>query len=482
MIRAISVLAALGAFTGPLPVLAQDATAAGQHAERASEFVQRGDLKDAETELRKAVELSPDDPALLTSLGGVLGMEGDLKQANLYLAKAVKLRPEDPLLRRNLAANEWQLGRLREAHEHLDRLVRAKPRDKAAIFLLGMVCENEKDYARSIALLESVLEVVERQPEALVALASSYYHVGRRSEAESQLNKIQSGGVRPQVAFMAGRVAMEAHEYALAESFFSTVQSTYFDPAAVSLQLALAQYRQGRTGDSEKTLMEAIQAKHVNREAYLLLCKLRADRGAYAQALQSATEAARAFPNSGEVLSTKGAMEMKLQYFSAAVNSLRRAAALHPSAETKRELALAEWRAGSRRQAASAFEDTIRQFPRDAELFQVYGTLLLEDGAPEGRRHAIELLKRATAIDKFAVEALYNLGNLALTDGQLQPASEYLERAIQADPGQSRLHFALSRTYRRLGRASEADSEMQKYQKLTAAEQPAKALDRASDR
>jgi Flp pilus assembly protein TadD len=80
MIRAISVLAALGAFTGPLPVLAQDATAAGQHAERASEFVQRGDLKDAETELRKAVELSPDDPALLTSLGGVLGMEGDLKR------------------------------------------------------------------------------------------------------------------------------------------------------------------------------------------------------------------------------------------------------------------------------------------------------------------------------------------------------------------------------------------------------------------
>ncbi len=111
-------------------------------------------------ELRKAVQLSPNDPALLTSLGGVLGMRGNLKQANLYLAQAVKLKPQDPLLLRNLAANEWQLGRFHEAHIHLESVLRSNGGDKAAIFLLGMVTENEKDYARSIALLESVPEVI----------------------------------------------------------------------------------------------------------------------------------------------------------------------------------------------------------------------------------------------------------------------------------------------------------------------------------
>src|SRR6516162_1128863 len=65
-------------------------TALAQHAERASTYLEAHDLKNAEAELRKAIAETPNDPSLLTSLGGVLGMQGDLKQANVYLAKAVK--------------------------------------------------------------------------------------------------------------------------------------------------------------------------------------------------------------------------------------------------------------------------------------------------------------------------------------------------------------------------------------------------------
>ena len=288
MIAAILVLALAGA---------QSDGTAGQHAERASALMQRGDLKNAETELRKAVDLSPNDPALLTSLGGVLGMEGDLRDANVFFAKAVKLRPDDSLLRRNLAANEWQLGRFREAHENLNRLLHSNPHDKVAIFLMGMVCENERDYACSVKRLESIPDVVQHQPEALVALASSYYHVGRRNDGESALNAVLSRDVKPQVAFMAGRVAMDAHEFGLAERLFSTAAPGYSD-RGISAQLALAQYRQGRAGDAEKTLVDAVDAKRANADAYVLLCKLMGDRGAYAKALEFAAGAARLFPDS----------------------------------------------------------------------------------------------------------------------------------------------------------------------------------------
>jgi tetratricopeptide (TPR) repeat protein len=441
-----------------------------QHAERASAYIEAGDLKNAEAELRKAIAQSPDDPALLTSLGGVLGMQGDLKQAIIYLAKAVKLRPGDPLLRRNLAANQWQLGRFREAHENLDILIRANPQDKAAIFLLGMVCENEKDYKHSIALLESIPEITERRPEAVVALASSYYHVGRQAEGRSALLKIAGSDINPQVAFMAGRVAMEAQDYPLAERFFSAAESTYSDPSAVKFQLALAQYRQGRADDSERALRRAIDLKQAKPETYVLLCNVLAGRGANTEALQHAADAANLYPDSAEVFSTKAGLEMKLQNYSAAVGSFQRAEALKPSTETQRELALAEWRAGDKQRAAADFEKVISRYPRDAEARQVYGTLLLEDGSAEGKSRAIVLFKQATAIDPSSVEALYNLGNLALADGELKQAAEYLEKAVQSDASQSRLHFALSRVYRRMGRASDADSEMQKYQNLKQAE------------
>ncbi|HUJ22651.1 MAG TPA: tetratricopeptide repeat protein [Bryobacteraceae bacterium] len=440
------------------------------HAEKALDFAQRGDLKSAEAELRKAVALSPDDPALLTSLGGILGMEGDLQQANTYLAKAVKLNPEDPAARRNLAANQWQLGRLKEAHQNLDRLLRANSQDRTAIFLLGMVAEREKDYARSIKLLESIPEIGERQPEALVALASSYYHTSRQEDARSALKKLLSRPARPQVVFMGGRVAMDARDYPLAEALFSTIRSTYADAATVESQIAFAQYRQGHVAESEKTLRQSLEEKHTNKDAYLLLCKLVADRGAYDQALAIAAQGTNAFPDSYEVLSTKASLEMKLQYFSEAVTSFQRATTLHASPEMKRDLALAEWRAGNRKQAISNFEETIRQSPGDAQTLQVYGTLLLEDGSPEAKQRAIELLKKAIAADNSSVEARYQLANVELADGKPQPALQYLESAIKLDPNDSRLHFAMSRVYRRLGRDSDADKEMESYQKLKAAD------------
>ena len=476
MIRTASFLFALASAAH---LLGQGASAAQDHAEKAVQFVRRGDLKSAESELRKAVEVSPNDSALLTSLGGILGMQGDLQQANVYLTRAVQVSPEDPASRRNLAANQWQLGRLKDAHENLDRLLRVNPRDTVAIFLLGMVSEREKNYAHSITLFESVPNVAERQPEALVALASSYYHTNRTEDARSRLQKLRGLPAKPDVMFMAGRVAMDARDYALAEALFSAIRSTYPDAAAVESQIAFAQYRQGHTAVSEETLLAAIGDKHANRDAYLLLCKVLADKGAYDKALRVANEAVQTFPDSDEALSTKASLEMKLSYFSQAVTSSQKAARMHPCAATKRELAMAEWRAGARQQAITEFEQTIRQFPRDAQTRVEYGTVLLEDGSPETRGRAIELLKQAIVADDSSVEARYQLANIELADGRLEPALEFLARAIKLEPNDSRLHFAISRVYRRLGRSSDAAKELASYQELKAAELPGPQNDSA---
>jgi tetratricopeptide (TPR) repeat protein len=157
---------------------------------------------------------------------------------------------------------------------------------------------------------------------------------------------------------------------------------------------------------------------------------------------------------------------MKLNYFSAAAATSKKAAAMHPSAETKRELAVALWRSGERPAAISQFEDAIRKYPRDAQTLQEYGTLLLEDATAENKARAVAVLKQAIAMNGSSVEARYQLANVALEENRLPDALEHLEKAIRADPDDNRLHFTLSRVYRRLGREADAESEMQKYQKL----------------
>ena len=455
------------------PAFGQSTAAAQEHTEKALQFAQTGDLKSAETELRRAVELSPGDPALLTSLGGILGMEGDLPQANIYLAKAVKLNPQDPAFRRNLAANQWQLGKLKEAHENLDRLIRANPQDKAALFLLGMVSERQKEYGRSAALLESVPEVMERQPDGWVALASSYYHINRREDARKTLQRLLGGSGNARIALLGGQAAMDAQDYHTAEILLTAARAGATDPATVEFQIAVAQYRDGRAVESEKTLVEAIQAKRARSDAYVFLCRLLVDHGADTRALRFATQAARAFPDSYDAISMKGSLEMKLRDYKEAVDSYERAVKLKPdSAGAKRDLATAEWRAGMHEKAVSAFEQVLRQFPRDAVTYQVYGMLLAEDATPEGRSHAAGLFERAIALDNSSAESRYQLANIKVEDGQPERALPHLENAIKLDPQDSRFHFALSRVYRRLGRASEADKEMEIYQKLKGGRPP----------
>lgn len=450
---------------------AQPAAEAQQHADEAVRLAQRGDLKNAESELHKAIELSPDDATLLTSLGGILGMEGNLQEANSYLARAVKLNPQDPASRRNLAANQWQLGRLKEAHENLDLLLRTNPSDQVAIYLLGMVLEKQKAYARSAKLLESVPEVVAHQPDGWVALGDSYYHSGRPQNARAALQHLLTASQDSRAAFLGGRVAADAKDYPTAENLFRSVRSSYPDRAALEFQIARVEYQARHVAESEKTLLDAVNANYATSDGYVLLCTLLSADGSDIRALQVATQANQRFPESSELLSVKGSIELKLRYYTDAATSYEKSTKLKDSAAARRGLGTAQWGAGLHERAISTFEQAMRQFPRDAAAYQVYGTLLLQGGAPENKARAVDLLKRALALDDAAVEPRYQLANLELADGNTEQARIYLERAIELDPNDSRLHFVLGRVYRRLGRETDAGRETEIYQKLNAAKQ-----------
>jgi len=436
------------------------------YADQALQFVQRGDLKNAEAELRKAVALAPEDASLLTSLGGVLGMEGNLRAANEYLAKAVKLNPKDAAARRNLAANQWQLGLIKPAQENLDRLLRADPNDKAAIFLSGMVAEKEKDYARSVKLLESVPDIMARQPDSWTALANGYYHTDQQEKARRALQHLDG----PRSKFLGARVAEEAKDFTTAEALLLPVRATFDDPAALELEIARIQYRTGRLQASAQTLMDAIGAHHATQETFQLLCSLLHAGGDDVRALQFAGQSVRAYPDSAESLLTKASLELRLQYYNDAVASYQKADALQPSPEAETGLATAHWKTGDRERATSTFEQAMVRFPHDARLCETYGALLAEEPSASTKARAITLLKRALALNEAAVEPRYQLANFALAEDHPEEARAYLQKAIELNPSDSRLHFALSRVYRRLNLEAEAARETATYQKLKSAE------------
>lgn len=72
-------------------------------------------MKEGTKLIEKAVQLKPDDGYIVDSLGWAHYKQGNFKEAVRYLERAVEIRPEDPTLNDHLGDAFWQVGREREA-------------------------------------------------------------------------------------------------------------------------------------------------------------------------------------------------------------------------------------------------------------------------------------------------------------------------------------------------------------------------------
>src|SRR5437899_2600363 len=104
---------------------------------------------------------------------------------------------------------------------------------------------------------------------------------------------------------------------------------------------------------------------------------------------------------------------------------------------------------GKRSDATASFGEGIRRFPRDSPHYTKYARMLLELGEQTGDRgaesHAVLLLQKAISLNPSQPDAHYELGNLALSKGNVKQAVRELEAAARLDPGSSSTRYALSR-------------------------------------
>ena len=81
----------------------------------------------AEATLRRAIALSPDDPASWATLGWVLWQEDKGGEARTALEKAIALDPEPPEPHNNLASVEWGMGDQAGAEQQFREALRIEP-------------------------------------------------------------------------------------------------------------------------------------------------------------------------------------------------------------------------------------------------------------------------------------------------------------------------------------------------------------------
>lgn len=471
-------------------------------------MIGRGEPAAAEAELRQAVELAPDEAEYLGLLGVVLGMERKLQESDVSLEKALHINPGDSTTRRNLAWNQFELGQLGSAKANLELVLKDRPHDAAAILVLGMVAEELKDYPNAIRLLESVPEQAGERPQSIAALARAYYYTGREKKAREILHRLPLHSSEPEGVFLGAQIAAELHDFEDAESLFSSIWPTYPDTAKLGYSLSLVQYRAGRYPQSLATLRRLIAARHESSGIYNLLgwCLYKQDdlKGAiraldqaitldpadesnhldagmmlldhrvYAGAMAAADKALEVAPDSYRAHRLKALVQFKIGRTNDAEGLYARAVELNPAdAQAIVGLATAQLDNGNPSRAEETLKKAIERLPREALLYQGYGTMLLwgegaNDTITESR--AVRLLEKAIALDASLAEPHYQLGKMALREDRTREALEQLEACVKLDPKSSKNHYALAQVYRRLGRAADAAREVQLFQSLKAQE------------
>jgi tetratricopeptide (TPR) repeat protein len=118
---------------------------------------QRGDLKMAIADFRKALALNPDMVEAHANLGAALAAAGDLKSAIEENSIALSSAPENDAVRMNLAMAYYRVGDWEHARTEFERLHAAHPADTNTVILLAY-CYNKLNRAADAVTLLAPLE------------------------------------------------------------------------------------------------------------------------------------------------------------------------------------------------------------------------------------------------------------------------------------------------------------------------------------
>lgn len=282
-----------------------------------------------------------------------------------------------------------------------------------------------------------------------------------------------------------------------AKRAYTAAQAGRFEEAVVALREAARiapanpQYRmalggvfekQGKQEEAVAEFAAALRLDPANRQLSERLETLSLDTGAnlaragrFRSGLKLAQQTSALFPNSPAAALMLGLFLMRNHQNLASVEAYQRALELDPaSVDASVGLGIAQSKAGLPREAAGTFETGLQRFPQDAMHRQAYGVLLVklaETGEPDAARRAQQLLTSALALDDKLAESHYQLGTLALAQGDALAALARFEQAAQRGLDDARLHYAAARALRRAGREAEAEARLALFRERKAAEE-----------
>lgn len=154
-----------------------------RHREAAAEFESKQLYSQAEEEYHAALQIDPDDGAMLSALGHVLVEEKKWDDAITALRQATNLQPDDAVAHNNLGVALQTAGDAADAVSEFREAVRLRPDYLEAHANLGHALENQNDLKGSIGEYQEVLRLKPEDADAHFHIGLAQYKLGNSDAA-----------------------------------------------------------------------------------------------------------------------------------------------------------------------------------------------------------------------------------------------------------------------------------------------------------
>ncbi len=150
------------------------------------DLLQQGQWSEAESALRKSVELDPTSPEAHFYLGHVLSEEQKLNDAIAEDRQAVFLAPDSGPARCNLANALLNRHEWKEATEQYQQAVQLNPNDEKAHYGLGLARYDQQDWVGAEGEFRKALSIDPSDSHALCALGLALLRQNKLNQAFQQ--------------------------------------------------------------------------------------------------------------------------------------------------------------------------------------------------------------------------------------------------------------------------------------------------------
>jgi tetratricopeptide (TPR) repeat protein len=308
-----------------------------------------------------------------------------------------------------------------------EEILRIAPRLGPAYNNLGALYFRQRDYQKAAAALEQGLKINPAMPSASALLGISLFEMGEYAKARPRLEaalRANAGDANAQMFLVKDLTKLGDYE-----------------AAAVQLrQLAGTQPK--------------------NQEVWYLLAKVYMKLSEQSLAKMNSID-----PNSVVAHELSAEMMEAMNNYDGAVVELKKAVEMAPQRSGT------HYKLGDAYLALSQLDSASEQFHAELAVdpancmarWRIGSVVLLKNGSPE---EALADMNQALSQCPSLADARVDRARALIKLDRNAEAVKDLEAAVKADPNEASTHFLLAKIYRTLGRAQEAQAEMQAFTRL----------------